>query len=238
MSSFQLTACAPLVNATYISAAHCLTASGLRTSPTYALQLHIKCPKIAFNTSSYQRCTTVCMLGGKGKSGNGNEDSPWKAIENAIRGFGKERSVQDVLRKQMREQEFGDTGGGAGSPPSGGGDGSGGSEDEGFGGILDELLQVTLATIGFIFLYMYIINGEEMTRLATDYLKYIFWRKKSVRLRRSMYKWRRFYRHLTRKDVLQEDWLEREILNTPTWWHNPDQLRQLLRARLASTSYP
>nr|DAD25306.1 TPA_asm: hypothetical protein HUJ06_026770 [Nelumbo nucifera] len=159
MSSFQLTACAPLVNATYISAAHCLTASGLRTSPTYALQLHIKCPKIAFNTSSYQRCTTVCMLGGKGKSGNGNE-------------------------------------------------------------------------------YMYIINGEEMTRLATDYLKYIFWRKKSVRLRRSMYKWRRFYRHLTRKDVLQEDWLEREILNTPTWWHNPDQLRQLLRARLASTSYP
>lgn len=69
----------------------------------------------------------------------------------------KEGSIEDVLRQQIEKKEFyeerggGGSGGGGGSSGDGVG-GSGGSEDEGLDGILDETLQVILATIGFIFL--------------------------------------------------------------------------------------
>lgn len=70
----------------------------------------------------------------------------------------KERSIEDVLRQQIEKKEFyedkdGGTRGGGGSSGSGGGaDRSSGSEDEGSAGIIDETLQVILATLGFIFL--------------------------------------------------------------------------------------
>lgn len=78
----------------------------------------------------------------------------------------KESSIEDVLRKQIEKKEFyedkdsgtrGGGSGGGGSRGSGGGggggaEGSSGSEDEGFDGIIDETLQVILATIGFVFL--------------------------------------------------------------------------------------
>lgn len=74
----------------------------------------------------------------------------------------KERSIEDVLRRQIEKKEFyedkdGGTRGGGGSSGSGGGgsggaDRSSGSEDEGSAGIIDETLQVILATLGFIFL--------------------------------------------------------------------------------------
>lgn len=75
----------------------------------------------------------------------------------------KESSIEDVLRQQIEKNEFyedkdsgtrgGGSGGGGNSGGGGGGaDPSGGSEDEGFAGIIDETLQVILATIGFIFL--------------------------------------------------------------------------------------
>ena len=72
--------------------------------------------------------------------------------------FTKGNSIEDVLRKQIEKKEFYQDRDGGGMPPPGGGgggggpDGSGGSEDEGFFGILDETLQVVLATLGFIFL--------------------------------------------------------------------------------------
>lgn len=68
----------------------------------------------------------------------------------------KGQSIEDVLRQQIEKQEFYD-GGSDKNPPRGGsggsgGDGSGGSEDEGLSGVMDETLQVILATLGFIFL--------------------------------------------------------------------------------------
>lgn len=66
--------------------------------------------------------------------------------------FKKESSVEDVLRKQIEKQEYFDDGGSGGNPPSGGGGDSGGSEDEGLSGIMDEAVQVFLATVAFILL--------------------------------------------------------------------------------------
>ena len=71
----------------------------------------------------------------------------------------KGKSVEDVLRQQIEKKEYVDDGGKGRKPPPGGGsgnggDGSGGSEDEGLAGILDETVQVILATIGFIFLVL------------------------------------------------------------------------------------
>ncbi|KAK9912126.1 hypothetical protein M0R45_036000 [Rubus argutus] len=121
---------------------------------------------------------------------------------------------------------------GSGGGGSGGADRSGGSEDEGFAGIIDETLQVILATLGFIFLYVYIISGEEWTRLAKDYLKYLFSGSESVRLKRAMYKWGRFYQKLTEKKVYDKFWLEKAIISTPTWWDSPVKYRHLLRSYL------
>lgn len=184
-------------------------------------------PRLLYNAAYYRKFAPVCQFGGKGKPENDNESSPWKALEKAIGGFKKELTVQDFLKEQMQDRELEDGSGGAGNPPVGGGDGSGGSEDEGFPGIVDEFVQVILATLGFIFLYIYIINGEEMTRLAKDYIKYLFGASVSVRLKRAMYVWGRFRRRLTRKKVVQEDWLEHAILSTPTWWYNPRIYRQM-----------
>ncbi|PRQ48903.1 hypothetical protein RchiOBHm_Chr2g0115921 [Rosa chinensis] len=162
--------------------------------------------------STYQHSSLVCLLGGKGKHGSDNEGSPWKALENAMGNLKKESSIEDVLRKQIEKKEFYKDkdsatrgggrgrggGGGAGGRGGGGAEGSSGS-DEGFAGIIDETFQVILATIGFIFLYVYIISGEEWARLAKDYLKFLFKGSESARLKRAMDKWGRFYQKLTEK---------------------------------------
>lgn len=182
----------------------------------------------------YQRCPTVCLFGGKGKSENDNDASPWKSLEKAMGSFKKDNSIEDVLRQQIEKQEYFDDGDSGGIPPlgggGGGGDGSGESEDEGFAGIFDEFLQVILGTIGFIFLYTYIITGEELTRLAKDYIKYLFGKDKSVRLRRAMYSWGQFYKRATTKKVIPRDWLERAILNTETLYDSPEKYRRILRS--------
>lgn len=70
--------------------------------------------------------------------------------------LGKGQSIEDVLRQQIQKQEFYDGDGGKSPPRRGGGGrgegGSGESGDEGVSGIIDETVQVVLATIGFILL--------------------------------------------------------------------------------------
>ncbi|KAJ9190659.1 hypothetical protein P3X46_001839 [Hevea brasiliensis] len=168
------------------------------------------------SATKYQQGTLVCLLGGKDKSERDNGGSPWNPFEKVMESF-KGQSVQDVLRQQIEKQEFYDGGSGKNPPRGGGGggDGFGDSEDEGLAGIMDETLQVVLATVGFIFLYVYIISGEELTRLAKDYIKFVLGGSKSVRLKRVMNKWKRFYQRLTEKKEVDKLWLERAIINTP-----------------------
>lgn len=82
----------------------------------------------------------------------------------------KGRSVEDVLRQQIEKKEFYDGGDGGKRPPGGGGgsgggdsgdggeDSSSGSEDYSLTGIMDEILQVILATLGLVFVVIYSFN--------------------------------------------------------------------------------
>lgn len=87
-----------------------------------------------------------------------HQASPWKALEKAMGNLKKEQSVEDVLKQQIQKQEYYDDRGNGGKPPvggdGGGGDGFGESEDESLSGMLDEFMQVILATIGFVFLVL------------------------------------------------------------------------------------
>ncbi|CAI0396886.1 unnamed protein product [Linum tenue] len=184
-------------------------------------------------TAKYPRKSLVCLLGGKDKPEGENEGSPLKSLGNAFGSF-QGKSVEDVLKEQMQKQEFYDGGGGGGgSPPRGGGGGggaSGGSQDDDLPGVLDETLQVVLATVGFILLYIYIINGEDMTRILKDYLKYVFTGNKSVRLAKVLEQWESYRQKLAEKKQVDKFWLEREIINTTTWYDNPDKYRRIYRA--------
>ncbi|GKV21290.1 hypothetical protein SLEP1_g31283 [Rubroshorea leprosula] len=191
--------------------------------------------------SKFHQRSPVCLLGGEDNSASENEGSPWKAIEKAMGSFKKPQSVEDTLRKQMQEQEY--YGGGEGSIPprdrggsSGGGNDAGGPEDEGPTDIMDETLQVILATMGIILLYVYIINGEELLLLIKDYVTYQFRGTKSTRLIQAMDKWGRFYENLTEKKVYDQHWLEQAIINTRTWFDYPEKYGRVFSSSLTSNS--
>jgi hypothetical protein len=91
-----------------------------------------------------------------------HQGSPWQALKNIFGRF-KGKSLEAELRQQLEKKTYYDDsgsgikrppGGGDGGGGGGGGDGSGESEDEGLAGIIDETVQVILATIGFIFLVL------------------------------------------------------------------------------------
>ncbi|KAC9333159.1 hypothetical protein E3N88_45967 [Mikania micrantha] len=183
--------------------------------------------------SRYQHCTPVCSFGGKGDSKNGNEQgSPWKSIEKAMSNFKKEQSLEDVLRQQMEKQEYYD-----GDPPSGGGSGGGGSggggfggtEDEGFAGILDDILQVTLAILALVVLYLYIIAGDQVRLFIKDTFDFLLG-KKGPRIRTIMYEFAQFYQKFVVKVPYDPYWLEKAIITTPTWWDSPEKYRRMLNA--------
>lgn len=200
----------------------------MNVSASLKVEHHKAFPKLVCSSPRYRRCSPICFSGAKGNSKSENESFSWDPLKRALGGFKKEHTVQDLLREQMQKQEFDGNGGGGGSI-GGGGDGFGGGEDESLSGILNELLQVVLATIGFIFVYIYLIRGAELTRLAKDYVKYLLWGTTTVRLRKAMRRWERFLDKITVKKETREDWLERAIVATPTWWHNPKKLAQAMQ---------
>ncbi|KAJ6742533.1 NUCLEUSENVELOPE PROTEIN [Salix viminalis] len=180
----------------------------------------------------YRNGSAVCLLGGEDKSEKDNQGLAWNPLEKAMGSF-KGQSIEDVLRQQIDKGEFYDGGSGENPPRGGGGGGDGGSgesEDEGFVGIIDETMQVILATIGFIFLYVYIISGEELSRLGNDYLKFLFGKGKSVRLKRAMNKWKRFFQSWNEKKEEDPLWLEREIINSRTWFDSPEKYKEIFRS--------
>ena len=74
-----------------------------------------------------------------------------ESLKKAMADAKKPRPIQDLLKEQMaklREQVSG--GGGGNGNRRGGSGGSGGPEDESFKEILDEIVQVILATVAFI----------------------------------------------------------------------------------------
>lgn len=246
MSTTQITAYQPKICVRLIPHSY-----HLPSNPCILPTLPKRVPRISLSTnvnasrhqqcvpvSKYQQSMPVCLFGGKGKTGGENGGSPWNAFQNILGRF-KGKSVEDVLRQQIEKKEFYDDGGKGKKPPSGGGGGNSGDgsgEDEGLGEIIDETVQVILATMGFIFMYVYIISGEEMARLAKDYIKYLFGGSQSARLKRAMYKWGRFYKKLTEKKVVDPFWLEKAIINTPTWWDSPEKYRRLYKSYVESNS--
>ncbi|XP_022994855.1 uncharacterized protein LOC111490456 [Cucurbita maxima] len=186
------------------------------------------------------RYTPIASLfGSKGKD-NGDGGSPWKAFDKVVENFKKGRSVEDILRQQIENKDFYDGGDGGRTPPGGGGGSSGGdssseSEDHNILGILEETMHVVLATIGLVLVYIYIIEGQELVLLAKDYIKYLFGADRSARLKSAMYSWGKFYKRRTRKKQKPDEyWLEKAILNTPTWWDHPDKYRYAIMEYLES----
>ncbi|KAF5960747.1 hypothetical protein HYC85_001956 [Camellia sinensis] len=242
MSCTAVTACQLAVNFKNIYHSSSVP-SMLCVTPTHINRFPETYLKLASSGSTYWYRAPVCLFGDKGKSENPNKASPWEALEKAMGRFKKEQSVEDILKQQMEKQEFYDDGGSnGGNRPGGGGGGGSGSgdfgepEDEGFAGIVDEVLQVTLATIGFVFLYIYIIEGEDITRLAQDVIKFVFSGRKSVRLKRLLYEWGMFFQRQTKKKEMREDWLECAIITTPTLYDSPEKYERILRSYLTTTT--
>ncbi|KAK7316198.1 hypothetical protein VNO77_35023 [Canavalia gladiata] len=163
----------------------------------------------------------VCLAGGQGMMEN-NGDSQRKSLEEAMEQL-KGRSMEDIIPQQIRK------GGSGVKPPGGRGGGSGGggsgSEDGGSAGMSDENLQVFLATVSFIFLYISVINGLELAKLGRDFIKFLSGGGQSVRLKRAAYKWVRFYENIKEKKEVVKNGLEK----APTGRFNPDFLQGVLR---------
>ncbi|PNY09674.1 glycine-rich protein [Trifolium pratense] len=161
----------------------------------------------------------VCLAGGKGMMDN--NESRRESLDEAMKSF------QEKIRK-------GEYSGGSGSKPpggrgSGGGGGGGGNSD---GSESDETLQIIFATIGFIFVYIYVINGVELTKLARDFIKYLLGGTQSVRLKRASYKWSRFYKKITGPTEVDENGSEK----APTRWNITGLYQDVVRNYMKQNS--
>ncbi|KAG4990378.1 hypothetical protein JHK87_023835 [Glycine soja] len=145
----------------------------------------------------------VCFAGGQEMMEN-NGDFQSKSLQKAM-GQLKGYSIEDILRQQIEK------GGSGGKPPGGRGSGGGGSDNSSGGsdGMSNETLQVVLASVCFILMYIFVINGLELLKLAKDCIKFVSGRGQSVRLKQAVYKWVRIYKNITEKMEAARNGLEK-----------------------------
>ncbi|KAG4946194.1 hypothetical protein AAZX31_15G131500 [Glycine max] len=145
----------------------------------------------------------VCFAAsGQGMMEN-NRDFQSKSLQEAM-GQWKGQSIEDILRQQMEK-------GGSGGKPPGGRGGGGGSDSSSGGsdGMSNETLQVVLASVSFILMYIFVINGLELLKLFKDCIKFVSGRGQSVRLKRAVYKWVRIFKNIIEKMEAARNGLEK-----------------------------
>ncbi|XP_047082014.1 uncharacterized protein LOC124692645 [Lolium rigidum] len=185
-------------------------------------------PRLVIVAASHKRVTPVYASSGKWNPETDN-DTFMDDLNKALADAKKPRPIQDVLKEKLtmlREQASG--GGGGNGNRRGGNGGSGGPEDESFKESLDEIVQVILATVAFILVYIHIIRGEELYRLARDYTRYLVTGKRTARLKRSMQQWRNFSEKFMQNDGSQEERYERPASSEPMWWQQPQKFVHLM----------
>lgn len=195
-------------------------------------------PRLVLVAASHKRLTPVCASSGKGNPETDN-DPFMDHLKKAMADAKKPRTVQDMLKEQftkLREQASG--GGGGNGNSRGGNGGSGGPEDESFKESLDEIVQVILATVAFILVYIHIIRGEELYRLARDYTRYLVTGKRTARLKRSMQQWRSFSERFMQKESSEEERHERPATSEPRWWQQPQRFVHLMEELCRGNWHP
>lgn len=194
-------------------------------------------PRIVLVSACHKRLAPICALSGKENPELANDRFSMESLNKAMSAAKKPRSIQDLLMEQMARIQGQWSGGNGGNRNRYGGSGGGsdGPEDESFKDSLNEMIQILIATVAFIFVYIHIIRGEELYRLARDYTRYLVTGKRTARLKRAMLNWRDFRESMT-KDSAQEDGYGRPTSSEPAWWQQPQQLvlrlKELCRGNL------
>lgn len=166
---------------------------------------------------------TMQVMHGEGYSDGGHEEQPREDLFTVQpQEKRKIQTIEDLLREQIEKQEF-YSGGDAGNnkpPKHGGGGGFGDWYNSKFSEFRDESIQVILATIGFVFLYLCIVRGYELTWLSLDFIRYLCGGQSSRRLMRAFYTWEEFWNRILRKEkaeitrttteekLVEDDWIE------------------------------
>ncbi|KAL6634013.1 hypothetical protein ACP70R_026684 [Stipagrostis hirtigluma subsp. patula] len=232
MSYFQATTCKPhsglILNRPI---------AGLGSTNEYPLRSHTRgfhklqqtvYPRLVLIAASHKRLTPVCASSGKGNPDTA-DDPLMESLKKAMADAKKQRPIQDLVKEQIAKlREQGSGGSGGNRNPRGGNGGSGGQDDESFKETLDEIVQVILATVAFILVYIHIIRGEELYRLARDYTRYLVTGKRTARLKRAMLQWRNFSESFMQKESSEEDQYERPAASKPTWWQQPQKFVHLM----------
>ncbi|KAG2567121.1 uncharacterized protein LOC120682357 [Panicum virgatum] len=186
-------------------------------------------PRLVLVSACYKRVGPV--YASSGKENPVNDPFSMESLNKAMAQAKRPKSLQNLLREQMDKIRGQGSGGNGGNKNRFGGSGGGsdGPEDDSFKDSLYEMIQILIATIAFILVYVHIIRGEELYRLARDYTRYLVTGKRTARLKRAMLNWRDFSERITKKDSAQEeDYYGRSISSESTWWQQPKQLARRL----------
>ncbi|KAJ1271688.1 hypothetical protein BS78_06G145100 [Paspalum vaginatum] len=199
---------------------HSLCAHSTRS---YKLQEQLY-PRLVLISACYKRLGPVCYSNGKENPKLASDPFSMESLNKAMAEAKRPRPIQDLLMEQMDKIRGQETGGNGGNKNRYGGGGSDGPEDESFKESLYEMIQILIATVAFIFVYIHIIRGEELYRLARDYTRYLVTGKRTSRLKRAMLNWQDFSESITKKDSTQEDYYGGTVSSEHAWWQQPQQL--------------